>query len=116
MGSDEIVGRTINGRDCTGTMTVRSKDADAFLALLSKITGWSVNEVFGYFNQGFTVPLTIQIVNPQNTGNVIKTLSVSDAIFQPPGTPARVNAATDFAIQFDSQNGTFAEIKGAYAP
>jgi hypothetical protein len=116
MGSDEIVGRTVNGHDCTGTMTVRSKDADAFIALLSKVTGWSTQEVFGYFNQGFTIPLTIQIVNPTNTGQVIKTLVVDDALFQPPGTPARVNAPTDFALRFDSQNGVFREVKGAYAP
>jgi hypothetical protein len=36
MGNEEPVGRTINGTDCTGTMTVRSKDADAFLALLPR--------------------------------------------------------------------------------
>jgi hypothetical protein len=116
MGSDEIVGRTINGHDCTGTMTVRAKDADAFISLLSKVTGWSTQEVFGYFNQGFTVPLTIQIVNPTNTGQTLKTLVVDDALFQPPGTPARVNAPTDFALRFDSQNGVFREVKGAYAP
>jgi hypothetical protein len=41
---------------------------------------------------------------------------VDDALFQPPGTPARVNAPTDFALRFDSQNGVFREVKGAYAP
>jgi hypothetical protein len=38
LGSSEIVGRTINGTDCSGTLSVRSKDADALLNLLSKVT------------------------------------------------------------------------------
>lgn len=116
MGSDEIVGRTINGRDCSGSINVRSRDSDAFIALLSKVTGYATDEVFGYFNQGYTIPLTIQITNPKNPATVIKTLAVDDAIFQPPGTPARVNTPTDFSLRFDSQDGTYREVKGAYAP
>lgn len=116
MGSEEIVGRTINGRDCTGTITVRSRDAEAFIALLSKVTGVATDEVFGYQNTGYTIPLTVQITNPKDAGTVIKTLAVDDAIFQPPGTPARVDTPTDFAIRFDSQDGTFREVKGEYAP
>lgn len=116
MGSDEIVGRTVNGRDTTGTMAVRSRDADAFIALLSKVTGYATDEVFGYFNQGYTIPLTIQILNPKDTGEVLKTLAVDDALFQPPGTPARVNSPTDFSLRWDSQEGTFYEVKGDYTP
>jgi hypothetical protein len=114
MGSDEIVGRTINGRDCNGTVTVRSRDADAFIALLSKVTGYNAAEVFGYFNQGYTLPIEVAIVNPKDNAQVLKTLVVTDGVFQPPGTPARVNTPTDFGLQFSSQNGTFFEVKGAW--
>jgi hypothetical protein len=114
LGSAEIVGRTINGTDCTGTLTVRSKDSDAFLALLAKVTGVAPDEVFGYFNIN-TIPLTIQVENPKS-GTILKTIVVDQAQFQPPGTPARVNTPTDFAIRFGSQNGTFREVKGAFAP
>jgi hypothetical protein len=114
MGSDEIVGRTINGRDCNGTVTVRSRDADSFIALLSKVTGYNAAEVFGYFNQGYTLPIEIAIVNPKDNAQVLKTLVVTDGVFQPPGTPARVNTPTDFGLQFSSQNGTFFEVKGAW--
>jgi hypothetical protein len=112
MGSEEPVGRTINGTDTTGTLTVRSKDADAFLALLSKVTGVATNEVFGYLNLN-SLPLEIAIQNPKDPGTTLKTLYVKDAIFSMPGTPARVNAPTDFAIRFDSKDGTFSEYKGA---
>jgi hypothetical protein len=112
LGNEEPVGRVVNGTDTTGTMTVRSKNSDAFIDLLSKVTGVANDEVFGYLNQN-AIPLEIQIQNPKNPGQILKTLYVSDAIFQMPGTPARVNAPTDFALRFDSQNGTFSEFKGA---
>jgi hypothetical protein len=112
LGSLEPVGRTVNGRDTTGTVTVRSKDAPAFISLLSKVTGVLPDEVFGYLNQN-AIPLEVQIQNPKNPGEILKTLYVQDAIFQVPGTPARVNAPTDFAIRWDSQEGTFSEFKGA---
>jgi hypothetical protein len=112
LGNEEPVGRTVNGRDCTGTVTIRPKDAEAFFALLAKTTGVALNEVFGYLNTN-TLPVEIQIQNPKNPGQILKTLYVSDGVFQIPGTPARVNAPTDFSIRFDSQNGTFSEFKGA---
>lgn len=112
MGNDQITGRSINGTDVTGTVTFRPKDKDAFFSLLSKVTGVSTAEVFGFFNQS-TVPVEIQILNPKNPGQVLKTLYISDGQFQPPGTPARVNQPTDFAVTFNSVNGTFSEFKGA---
>jgi hypothetical protein len=114
LGSEGQVGRTITGTDCNGTLTVRSKDADSFLALLAKVTAVPVSEVYGFFNQN-AIPLTIQIENPK-TGGILKTLVVDNAQFQPPGTPSRVNSPTDFAIRFGSLDGTFREVKGAYAP
>lgn len=112
MGNEEIVGRTVNGTDCNGTFTVRSKDSDAFFALLTKITGVEEDEVYGWFNDN-TVELDIEIENPKNPGKLLKTVSVGDAKFQPPGTPARVNQPTDFAISWSSVTGTFVEFKGA---
>jgi hypothetical protein len=55
----------------------------------------------------------VQIENPKNPGTLLKTLYVSDAQFQPPGTPARVNQPTDFAITWESKRGSFQEFKGA---
>jgi hypothetical protein len=112
MGNDQITGRVVNGTDTTGTVTVRPKDKDAFFAFLSQVTGVDTDEVFGYFNLN-SVPVEIQILNPKNPGQVLKTIYMSDGQFQPPGTPARVNSPTDFAVQFNSVNGTFSEFKGA---
>jgi len=112
MGNDELVGRTINGRDTTGTITIRSKDAPHFIDLLTQVTGVANTEVYGWLNLN-TAPLEIVIEDPKNPGTAIKTLYVSDAQFQTPGTPAQVNTPTDFAITFQSVNGTFSEFRGA---
>lgn len=111
LGTEDIVGRSVTGTDCNGTITIRAKDKDAFFALLNDITGVSRDEVFGWFNQN-TVQLDVKIENPKNPGEIIKTIRVESAIIQPPGTPARVNTPTDFAFGFESQNGTFKEIVG----
>jgi len=108
----EVVGYTINGRDCTGSVTVRAKNSDAFLDVLSKVTGVAKTEVIGWLNQ-HSLPLEVQIQNPKNPAQVLKTLYVDDAIFQPPGTPARVNTPTDFQFGWESRTGDFTVYKGA---
>jgi len=112
LGSEEVIGRTINGTDANGTVTIRSKNKSAFFDVLQKVTGVSRKEAYGFFNLK-TVDLQIKIENPKNPGQILKTLRVTDAQFQPPGTPARVNSPTDFAFSFESQNGTFREVKGS---
>lgn len=111
MGNSEITGRTVTGTDTTGTITQRPKDKDAFFAGLSQVTGVARDEVFGYFNQ-HTEPVEVKIKDPEDPATTLKTLYIPDGQFQPPGTPGRVNAATDFSFQFDSVSGTFSEFKG----
>lgn len=110
--NEESVGRRVDGTDTTGTLTVRSRDADAYFDLLAKMTGVAKTEVYGWLNDN-PLPLEAQILNPKNPAQVIKTLYVPDAKLQVPGTPARVNAPTDFAIQYESRSGTFSAFKGA---
>jgi hypothetical protein len=112
LGNSEITGRVINGTDVTGTVTIRPKDIDAFYNALALVTGRSQAEVFDYFNNQ-SIPVEVQIRNPKNKGQILKTIYMTDGQFQPPGTPARVNTATDFPFQFNSVNGTFSEFKGA---
>lgn len=111
LGSDKIIGRNINGFDVKGMITVQPKDAVAFMNLVSQVTGIATNEVVGYFYQN-PVPLGIDIQNPKAPQTIIKTLFVPDAQIQPPGTPARVNTATNFDFNYESLSGTFTEYKG----
>lgn len=110
--NEDPTGRTVNGRDTTGQVVVRSKDAAAFMGLLSKITGVPAGEVVGWLNLN-DVPLTIEIQNPKNPAEVLKTLRVDDAIFTVPGTPSRVNSPTDFTLQYQSRTGDYTAYKGA---
>lgn len=110
--NEEPVGRTINGTDTNGTVTVRAKNKDAFFDLLAKVTGVAKTEVIGWLNLN-QMPLEVQIQNPKNPAQIIKTLYVADAVFQVPGTPARVNTPTDFEIRWESKSGTYKAIKGA---
>jgi hypothetical protein len=114
MGNADPIGRTINGTDVTGTVTVRPKDITAFFTMLSEVTGVANDEVYGYFNES-SIPVEIQIQNPKNPGEIIKSIYMTDGQFQPPGTPARVNSPTDFAMQFNSVTGSFSEFKAGRA-
>lgn len=112
MCNEEIVGVTIDGRDCVGTMVVRSKNKTAFLNLLAKVTGVAVAEVLGFLNTN-PIPIEVQILNPKNPAQVLKTLYVSDGIFQPPGHTVTPNSPVDFNFQWESQSGDFSVYKGA---
>lgn len=110
MGNPDPTGRDVTGTDVTGTVTFRPKDIPAFFSALNEVTNVLSTEVFGYFNE-FTTPCEVQIHNPKNAGEILKTIYIAQGQFQPPGTPARVNAPTDFAMQFNAVNGTFSEFK-----
>ncbi len=111
LGNPEPTGRSINGTDVTGTLSIRPKDKDAFFRMMNLITGRLEAEVFDYFNLE-SVPVQIDIQNPKDPGTILKSIFIADGQFQPPGTPARVNAPTDFSVSFNSVNGTFSEFKG----
>ena len=111
LGTEDVISYVVKGTDCTGTFTVRPKDKDAFFSLMNTLFGVSREEVFGWFND-HTVQLDVKIQNPKNTKQILKTIRVADAKFQPPGSQAQVNQATDFQINYTSVSGSFSEFKG----
>lgn len=110
LGSDKIIGRSINSFDVKGIITVQSKDPSAFITFLANATGVAATEVYGYFYQN-PMPFGIDIQNPTNPNVLLKTIFIPDAQIQPPGTPAKVNTATDFSFSYESLSGTFTEYK-----
>lgn len=111
LGTEDIISYVVKAFACSGTFTVRPKDKDAFFALMTKLTGVSGTEVYGWFND-HTVKLDVQIQNPKNPAKLLKTVRIGDAKFQPPGENAQVNSPTDFAIAYSSVEGLFSEFKG----
>lgn len=113
--NDELVGFTVNGTNCNGVVTVHAKDATAFFNLVHKITGVdTAHEVVGFINRN-TVKLKIEIMDPRSPATPLKTLYVPDAIFDIPGADVRVNTVVDFALNYESLNGTYSAFKGTAA-
>lgn len=112
LGDEESVGVTINSFDTNGDMVIRAENRAAFFDLLKRMTGIdTVEEIVGFINQ-HAIQLKIEIQNPRNPGEILKTLYVSDAIFDIPGTPAKANTPTDFTLTYKSQSGEHSVFKG----
>lgn len=111
MGTYDPIGYAKTGIDTNGTITVEPKDIGHLFEGLSEMLGVDRSEVFGYINQ-HTVPLTAVIHDPTNPANIIKSIFVPDAKFQAPGENARVQQVTQFPIRWESETGTFHEVKG----
>jgi hypothetical protein len=109
--SYEVVGYTVLSTDVTGSVVIRARDITQLFGILSKITGLSTDEVIGWLNIN-PVPLSIKIQNPRNPGQILKSLYVSDAMFDMPDAGVRVNQPVDFTLNFESQTGTYAVYKG----
>jgi hypothetical protein len=115
LNNDEIIGFTVNGTDVTGTVTMHPKDKDAFFNFLQNMTGVNTrDEVVGWLNMS-TMRIKLEIFDPRNPGSVLKTLYVSDARFDIPATPARVNTVVDFSMEYGSLSGDYTAYKGAAA-
>ena len=115
MGTYDPIGFANTGIDCNGTVTMEPKDIPSLFNALALLMGVDVSEVFGYINL-YTFPLTAVIHNPANPSQIIKSIYIPDAMFQAPGETVRVQQVTQFPIRFESQSGTFREIKGQLPP
>ena len=112
MGTLLPIGRTVESVDVTGEMGVHPAGQTAFFKLMRQITGVDAVEVVGVIND-FPIGLEIEILNPRDRSEVLKTLFVSDAKFQVPGTPARVGAVVDFSVKWESREGELYVYKAA---
>jgi hypothetical protein len=115
MGTYDSIGFVNTGIDTNGTVTMEPKDIDHLFSALALLMGIDKSEVFGYINV-FSFPLTAVIHDPNNTANIIKSIYIPDAVFQAPGENARVQQTTSFPLRWESQSGTFREIKAALPP
>jgi hypothetical protein len=114
LGQEDPVGRTINSFDTNGEAVIRAENKASFFKLLSTVTGLNTEEeIVGYINQ-HPIQFKVEIQNPRNPGQILKTIYVPDAIFDIPGTPAKANTPTDFTLRFKGQSGDHTVYKGAH--
>jgi hypothetical protein len=111
LGNQEVIGNTAIGTDCNGSINIEPKEIKALYTALSQMIGIEPTEIVGAINQ-FPVPLTIVIRNPTNKAEILKSIFISDALFQPPGETAKVNTSVVFPVSWESELGTFTEVKG----
>lgn len=112
MGTQDPIGYNVTGVDCTGTVTIEPASIDKLFDFLASTMGVARSEVYGYINQ-YQFPMTAVIHDPKNPANIIKSICVDDAFFQAPGENARVQTVTQFPITWESESGSFYEVKGA---
>ncbi|MFL5861081.1 MAG: hypothetical protein ACJ780_09910 [Solirubrobacteraceae bacterium] len=115
MGTYDPIGFTNTGIDCSGTVNVEPKNASNLFDMMARLMGVAKDEVYGYINT-YGFPFTAVIHDPSNPANIIKSIYIPDAVFQAPGENARVQQVTQFPIRWESQKGTFREVKGALPP
>ena len=112
LANDKIISYTVNGTDVTGTLTQHAKDASAFFNLIAQSTGLNTQqELVGWLNIN-PLRLKIELQNPRNPSEVLKTLYVPDAFITIPGTPAKANAVVDFSMSWESITGVFSAYQG----
>lgn len=112
MGTQDPIGFATTGVNTTGTVTIEPSSIDKLFQFLAQTMGVDESEVYGYLNQ-YTFPLTGVIHDPKNPANIIKSIAVDDAFFQTPGENARVQTVTQFPLSWESESGSFREVKGA---
>jgi hypothetical protein len=115
MGMYDPIGFAQTGIDTNGTITIEPKDIDRLFSSLALLQGVDQSEIYGYINQ-YQFPMTAVIYDPANPSNIIKSIYCSDCVFQAPGETVKVQQVTDFSIAWESQSGTFREVKGALPP
>ncbi len=111
MGTQDPIGYNVTGTDCNGTVTLDPKEESALYEALEKMTGVSRKEVLGWLNE-HTIPMKVKIYDPKAPATCIKSIRVGDCKFQMPGTAAKVNQTLSLPISFESEAGTYEEVKG----
>jgi hypothetical protein len=111
MGEFDPIGYNETGIDCNGTIQIEPKEKEALYQALETLTGVSRKEVFGYLNEN-PQPLEAKIYNPKEPTVVLKSIRVKDALLQIPGTFAKVLQVLSLPLSWESQTGTFEEVKG----
>lgn len=111
MGTQDPIGYNVTGTDTNGTITLDPKEEAALYVALETMTGIKRQEILGYLNE-HTIAMKAVIRDPKSPATILKSIHVGDAKFQIPGTTARVNQTLSLPISFESEAGTFEEVKG----
>jgi len=97
--------------DVTGNIVIKPADTDDLMEKIAQIANVPANEVISTFT---TLPMTVEIriKNPDDSGNVIKTIYIPDARFKVPAVQGRVQQKLSVTFEFTSDSGTMLVYNG----
>lgn len=111
LGNQHYVAQDYDVPEVSGTITMRARTIRYLFEFIAQITGTPTNEIPNILS---SLPLEmVQEITHPTTGAVMKTLYVSDARFQVPAIPARVQQKLEQQIQWSSDGGNLEVFQGA---
>lgn len=109
-GNSNYVSQDYDTAEVTGSITIKAQTAQALFDLIQSVTNVPSNEIVGPFTSTF-IPMELRISDPE-TGDVLKTLYISDARFTPPAIQGRVQTKLEVTFNFTSDGGNLLVYKG----
>jgi len=110
LGNAHHVSADYDTPEVSGSITLRPLLNQRLWDKIAQITGTAPNEVANLLSET-TLELQIRIQNPK-TGDVVKTLRVTDAKILPPAIQARAGQKTEPQFSWSSESGDLQIIKG----
>jgi hypothetical protein len=110
MGNYQILSQDFITPDTNGTVDLKPRHYDDFKAKLDQISVTPTGETAGPY-KSVPVPLDIYLKDPES-GAVLETLHVDDAIFTMPGFQGQVNQKLTTTINWQSESGELYAFNG----
>jgi hypothetical protein len=104
-GNYHFVAQTYDTADVTGSIAVRPADDEDLFDKIRQVANISnVNEIIGPYTSA-PLEVEVRIYNPDDAGNVIKTLYIEDARFLIPNVQGQVQQKLQVTFNFTSDGG-----------
>lgn len=109
-GNYKYVDSSFDTQDITGTIGVKSVDADDLWEKIAQVANVSTSAVAGPFSR---TPLELEIrISDPTTGSVLKTIFIPDAKFTLPSVQGRVQQKLEVSFPFTSDTGVMYVYQG----
>ena len=103
LGNSHYVSSDYDTADVTGSIVVRSVDADDLWEKIAQVASIDTDKIIGPYTS-VTIPMEVRVSDP-DTGDVLKTFYVPDARFTIPGVQGQVQQKLEVTFNFTSDGG-----------
>lgn len=109
-GNSQAVDRDFEVPEVTGSVSIRAEDPADLWAKIEQIANTPASEITGPLTAA-ALEVEIRLTDP-DTGSVVKTFAVEDAVFTVPGFSARQQTKLDSTFSFRSEGGNLKVYNG----